>query len=86
MTSSEKFGGKQEFWGVLTPVPLLAPPVLIIFGINQIRRSSVNTKCSLKPWNAIVGLENPGQMRSPRETNVSTRRSAFHASVASFFV
>jgi len=31
-----------------------------------------------------VGLTDPGQMSAPRETYLSTRRSALHASVASF--
>jgi len=40
----------------------------------------------LKPWNVIMGVADPGQISSPRETHVSTRRSALHAPVASFFV
>ena len=35
--------------------------------------------------NTFMGLSNPSQMRWPRYTYVSTRRSAFHASVASYF-
>jgi len=35
---------------------------------------------------AIVGSTNPRQVRGPRVTCVRTRRSTFHASVASFFV
>jgi len=38
------------------------------------------------PWITIVGLTDPTQMRWPRETYVSTRRSAFRVSAASFFV
>jgi len=37
--------------------------------------------CLPPPWIAIVGLSDPSQMRWPRETYVSTRRSIFHASV-----
>jgi len=40
---------------------------------------------AVNPWNAIVGLADPGQMSSSHETYVSTRRSALHTSVASFF-
>ena len=37
------------------------------------------------PWITFVGLSNPGQMRSPRDTYVSARWRAFHISVASYF-
>ena len=40
----------------------------------------------LKPSIDVVGSSNPNQMRWPRETYASTRRSFFHASVASFFI
>jgi len=44
-------------------------------------RSALN-----KPWNTIVGLANPNQMRSFTWNYVSARRRAFKSSVASFFV
>jgi len=54
------------------------------------KKSEKQSWCRLsndrQTWNAIVGLADPGQTSSPRETYVSTSRSALHASVASFFV
>ena len=68
--------------------------VLTRSGTNKFKRQKKNSFITDKkvfaifvflPWNAIVGKRYPGQMRSSRKTHVSTRRSALHASVASFF-
>jgi len=48
--------------------------------------NAVTTAASLSPWNTIVGLADPGQMRSLTWNYVSARRRAFNCSVASFFV
>jgi len=53
--------------------------------INASRRIYPRLSQINLPWNTIVGLADPGQMSSSRETYVSARRRAFNSSVASFF-